>query len=193
MHRRPLLQLLERYAAAHPDEHAVTGRIRALVEAEPRCFERDSFAPGHITASCWIVDDDARVLLTHHRKLGRWLQLGGHADGDPDVFAVALREAREESGMDDFESVPALDAQGLFDLDVHRIPARGSDPAHEHHDLRFLLRARPGQVLVRSDESNDLRWFDADALAGLGLDESVWRLHRKAETWLASQRGAASA
>lgn len=194
MHRRPLLQLLDRYAAAHPDEHSVTGRIQALVEAEPRCFERDHFSPGHITASCWIVDDaGARALLTHHRKLDRWLQLGGHADGDPDPLAVALREAREESGMEAFEPVPALDAQGLLDLDVHRIPARGSEPAHEHHDLRFLLRAQPGQTPVRSDESNDLRWFGAEELAGLGLDESVWRLHRKAETWLASHRGAPGA
>ncbi len=193
MHRRPLLQLLDHYDAAHPDERAVTARVRALVDAEPRCFERDCFTPGHITASCWIVDPaGARALLTHHRKLGRWLQLGGHADGDADVFAVALREAREESGMERFEPVPALDEHRLLDLDVHVIPARGGEPAHEHHDLRFLLRAGPDQPLVQSDESTDLRWFTTAGLTELDLDESVLRLRRKAEPWLAT-RGATSA
>lgn len=192
MHRRPLLQLLARYDAAYPNEGEMTDRIRMLVETEPRCFERDCYTPGHITASCWIVHpDDERVLLTHHRKLDRWLQLGGHAEGDGDVARAALREAIEESGMSRFAPVPFVDASGLFDLDVHVIPARAAEPAHEHHDVRFLLRAGPAQALVRSEESVDLRWFWPEELVALDLDESVLRLRRKADYWLSSA-GAAS-
>lgn len=191
LHREALLQLLDAYRRAHPGEERMTRRIERLVDREPRCFERDCFAPGHITASSWILSpDDGKVLLTHHRKLGRWLQLGGHADGDGDVRAVALREACEESGMQRFECLDGLGAgraSRVLDVDVHRIPARGDEPAHEHHDIRFLLRADAGQPLVCSDESNALRWFRRDELRELGLDESVARLWRKADTLLGGE------
>ncbi len=104
----------------------------AFIDSHPDCFER-SCQVGHITGSAWIVNRAGdRVLLTHHRKLGRWLQPGGHSDGDPDTLEVALREAREESGLD----VRALD-EAIFDLDVHLIPARGHEPAHLKHPLIF--------------------------------------------------------
>lgn len=187
MHRQPLLSMLDRYAERHPDEVACAERIRALVEAHADCFERTCL-PGHVTASAWIVSaDGAHCLLTHHRKLGRWLQLGGHADGDPDPVAVALREAREESGMAQFD-VLSVDEAGRplpLDLDVHLIPARKDEPEHEHHDVRFLLRARPGQTIAISDESIDLRWFAPEDVAGLDTDESVLRLVRKASALLA--------
>ena len=184
------MQLLTDYGAANPHESPVTTRIRALVEAEARCFERDCYTPGHITASCWIVSaDHRRVLLTHHRKLGRWLQLGGHADGETDVAEVALREAREESGLRQFSPIAAIRPDGLLDLDVHRIPSYRDEPAHEHHDVRFLLRVATDEPLRQSAESIDLRWFASDELASLDLDESVLRLRRKAEPWLrASQK-----
>jgi len=187
MHRKPLLQMLDAYEAHWPDERACAERIRALTEAHADCFDRTCL-PGHITASAWILSpDDGTCLLTHHRKLGRWLQLGGHADGDTDPLSVALREAREESGMTGFD-VLSLDAAGRpfpLDLDVHVIPARKDEPEHEHHDVRFLLRARPGQSLVVSEESIDLRWITASELAHLESDESVLRLARKAEALLA--------
>src|SRR5262245_31817196 len=98
--REPLIGQLERYLASHPGERDTLERTLAFVRAHPDCFER-SCAPGHITGSAWILSHDrAQFLLTHHRKLGRWLQLGGHADGEPDPLAVALREAQEESGME---------------------------------------------------------------------------------------------
>ncbi len=178
--------MLERYAARQPDELECVERIRALVEAHDDCFDRRCL-PGHVTASAWIVSaDDGRCLLTHHRKLERWLQLGGHADGDPDPLAVALREAREESGMEHFE-VLSVDAAGEpipIDVDVHVIPARKDEPEHEHHDVRFLLRARAGQVLRASDESLDLRWLEPERLADLAADESVLRMARKAPFFL---------
>lgn len=179
MHRKPLLDLLARYAAAHPDEAAAALRVRRLVETHADCFERSCRA-GHVTASAWLLSPDGRrFLLTHHRKLGRWLQLGGHADGDPDPAAVALREAREESGLADLRFAYAADAPVPIDLDVHPIPARGAEPAHDHHDVRFVLVAAPGQTIAASDESNALEWFEMDALESVADDDSVLRLGLK--------------
>jgi 8-oxo-dGTP pyrophosphatase MutT (NUDIX family) len=140
-----------------------------------------------VTASAWIVSaDEQRCLLTHHRKLDRWLQLGGHADGDPDPLAVALREAQEESGMQHFD-VLSRDETGRpipLDVDVHVIPARAGEPEHEHHDIRFLLRAHPGQRLVTSHESIDLKWFTPEGFAEVADEESLIRMARKAPAWL---------
>ena len=189
MHRRPLLDLLERYEKRHPEEEGCIGRIRELVRNSEDCFDRRCL-PGHITASTWIVSSDThRFLLTHHRKLERWLQLGGHADGDSDVVAVALREAREESGLQDFEfwwedeRFPTP-----IDVDVHGIPARPGEPAHEHHDIRFLLVAGPGQEVSISDESNALEWFRWDQLEQDFDEESLRRLGRKAGRIVSARR-----
>lgn len=188
MHRRPLLEMLERYALHRPDEKSCVERVQMLVESRPDCFDRRCL-PGHVTASAWIVSHDLdRCLLTHHRKLDRWLQLGGHADGDPDVVAVALREAEEESGLRGFE-VLSRDQTGRpapLDVDVHPIPARGSEPEHEHHDIRFLLRAPAGQDLVQSEESIDLGWFSWARLRHLADEASLLRMADKAEALLAS-------
>jgi 8-oxo-dGTP pyrophosphatase MutT (NUDIX family) len=186
LHRKPLLDLLARYRAAHADEAACVDRVQALVETQADCFERHCWA-GHVTASAWILSPDgARFLLTHHRKLDRWLQLGGHCDGDPDVAAVALREAREESGLADLRFAFATDAPVPIDLDVHEIPARGAEPAHAHHDVRFVLVAAPGQTVSISDESQALEWFEMDELESIAGDASVLRLGWKVRRLLAA-------
>jgi 8-oxo-dGTP pyrophosphatase MutT (NUDIX family) len=175
MHRQPLLDQLADYAAKYPDEAETVGRFIDFVRSEGDCFER-SLAVGHVTGSAWILNSDgSQVLLTHHRKLDRWLQLGGHADGDPDVFAVALKEAREESGLSDFEAV----IEGIFDLDIHPIPARKSDPEHLHYDVRYLLRATGATDYVVSDESHDLRWVPLDEVTTLTTEDSMTRMVRK--------------
>jgi 8-oxo-dGTP pyrophosphatase MutT (NUDIX family) len=188
MHRRPLLDFLDLYERHFPGEEAVVDRIRRLVQSSPDCFER-TCRPGHITGSAWILSPDRRrCLLTYHRRLNRWLQLGGHADGQADVEEVALREAREESGLTDFD-IPSFDGALLpLDVDVHLIPphcdAAGNviEDAHEHHDIRFLLVARHEQLTV-SDESHDLRWFTPDEVAQVTAEESVLRMLRKCEAW----------
>jgi 8-oxo-dGTP pyrophosphatase MutT (NUDIX family) len=175
MHRRPLLATLAEYARDFPDEAAVVERFAAFVTAHPDCFER-SCVPGHVTGSAWLVSADrSRVLLTHHRKLGRWLQLGGHADGDPDTARVALREAEEESGIAPLE----LGDPRPLDLDAHEIPARGGEPAHVHYDVRYLVIAPAGAVATPSDESLALRWFELARPLAVTHDESVARLWRK--------------
>lgn len=150
---------------------------RLLAEGAPG-FVRGRLA-GHFTASAWLVSGDGRrVLLTHHRKLDRWLQLGGHADGDKDLARAALREAREESGLDGLVLEP-----GIFDLDRHRIPEHGGVPAHWHYDVRYVVRAEGDEAFTVSDESHALAWRRvADLTEAREMDGSVRRMARK---WLA--------
>ncbi len=188
MTRQDLLTQLDRYLARHPDEAQMVLRIRDLLENHERAFHRDC-VPGHITSSAWIVSRESRsVLLTHHRKLERWLQLGGHTDGEMDVLASALREAEEESGLLGFDPIPARDAVPPFeilDIDVHLIPARGDEPEHEHHDIRFLLQVSEAQTIERQvAESKEVRWFAAEGIEARFDEESLARMARKASDWL---------
>lgn len=184
VHLRPVRDLLARYLEHHPEDADRVARTLALVESRPDCLLR-TCAPGHLTGSAWIVSHDrARVLLTHHRKLGRWLQLGGHADGEPDLLSVALREAHEESGIETFSLVPGARGTAPVDVDVHDIPARRDEPAHEHHDVRFLLIADADAVLRVSDESLALRWVAWDELESLAPDESLRRLAHRSRVLL---------
>ena len=168
------------YRCRYPAEAAVDGFIALLADAED-AFVRERLA-GHFTASAWLVSHDGRrVLLTHHRKLDRWLQLGGHADGDRDLVRAALREAREESGLDGLAVDPPI-----FDLDRHWIPEHKGVPAHWHYDVRYVVRASANEDFVVSDESHALAWRDIDALADdASADASLRRMARK---WLAGNR-----
>lgn len=177
MHRSAAAELLRAYAetALDPAEAAMVADARDFVAAHADCLER-SCLPGHLTGSAWIVSPDwRRTLLTHHRKLERWLQLGGHADGETDLLGVAWREAREESGLTGVR--PA--APTLFDFDRHRIPARGAEPAHWHYDFRFLFTADPAEPLAISSESKDLAWVDLGQVTALNPAESMARMVRK--------------
>lgn len=180
MHRRPLLALLRAYLPLDAADAACQERFLAFVEEQPRCFER-GLEIGHITGSSWIVDAAGRrVLLTHHRQLDMWVQPGGHADGDPDVAAVAAREAREETGLSGLTRCGA----GIFDLDIHPIPARGETPAHEHFDVRFAFRsAADREAFTVSDESHALAWVALEALESVTREYSMLRMRAK---WLAA-------
>jgi len=192
MHRQPLLKILESYAAKYPSELGAVIQVTNLVNSAPNCFQR-TCRPGHITGSAWVLSHDrTQCLLVHHRKLNRWLQPGGHADGQNDIAAVALREAQEESGLQHLEiqhgdEIPYNDGALVpLDIDVHQIPARLDaeknvlEDAHEHHDIRFLVLAAAGQQLVLSEESHDLRWFSRQELLNITGEESVLRMMRKA-------------
>ncbi len=185
MHREPLLAMLDRYEARHPSERDVAERIRRLVTSHADCFER-TCRPGHVTASAWVTTPTADgFLLVHHRKLDRWLQPGGHMDGDPDVAAAALREVREETGLADLRLAHDNGDLTPFDLDVHIIPARHDaagalvEDAHEHHDVRLLVIAEGDWTPQVSDESHAVRWFTAEELLATTDEESVLRLYRK--------------
>jgi 8-oxo-dGTP pyrophosphatase MutT (NUDIX family) len=183
MHRQTLTTMLLRHGEQDLASRAIADRFLAFVASREDCLLR-SCEPGHITASAWIWSADMRsCLLTHHRKLDRWLQLGGHVDGEGRVHLAALREAQEESGMATFELLAPGGELAPLDLDVHAIPARRDEPEHLHWDVRFLFRCAPGQELVLSEESKALRWVPRADLAGFVQEESVLRLERTAALW----------
>lgn len=173
--RAGLLRELERYVPRDAREAAMAARTRVFVATYDACFER-SLAVGHLTGSAWVVDRaGTAALLTHHRKLDKWLQPGGHADGDSDLRAVALREAVEESGL--AEIVVASDA--IYDVDVHRIPARANEPEHDHFDVRFAFFASLADTPVASAESHAVAWISLNEIERYAIDDSVRRLVAK--------------
>ncbi|VGO17187.1 hypothetical protein PDESU_05782 [Pontiella desulfatans] len=177
MHRNDLLSKLCNYREHWPDEATMTDRLISFVERHTDCFER-SLSVGHITGSAWLVNKaGTHVLLTHHRKLNAWLQLGGHADGNTDILDAALQEAREESGLPDLEPI----STDIFDIDIHLIPARKNEPEHDHHDIRFAFRCTGSEEYAVSNESHDLAWGTINHLDEYTTDESMLRMARK---WL---------
>jgi 8-oxo-dGTP pyrophosphatase MutT (NUDIX family) len=160
-----MLEKIDRFLetlAAFDAQDAASGHfrqrmVRLLEDAGPQAFTRHHFVPGHITGSAFIVSPkEGLVLLHHHRRLDRWLQMGGHSDGELDPAEIARREGTEESGLSDLEFLDP----GILDLDIHEIPAARGEPAHEHFDVRYaLFTGNPGSISRQEDESNDLMWF----------------------------------
>jgi len=175
MHRKGLLQKLSMYQTADAHEKEMQHRIIDFITANSRCFER-SLQIGHITASALIVNTlRTHILMTHHHKLEKWLQLGGHSDGDPDPLNVALREAEEESGIKGIIPV----SKDIFDVDVHPIPARKNEPEHFHYDIRFLFEANDSHELTITAESKDLAWIPLYTIENYITEESILRMVRK--------------
>jgi len=157
------------------DEQPIRARMVELLDNCADCFSRTSF-PAHFTGSAFVVNaDGSRALMHHHRKLDRWLQFGGHCDGDEDVLRVAQREALEEAGVAGLLVASARP----FDLDIHEIPAHRAEPAHWHYDVRYVLIAPEDSVHTVSTESKELRWFTADEMECLPLDAGLQRLVEK--------------
>ena len=168
---------IEEYASRTPGELASAAQFTGFLQSHPAVFER-SHRSGHFTGSAWLINADGmRVLLMHHRKLDRWLQPGGHADGNADLARVALREAREETGVTGLQV-----EHGIFDIDRHRIPARANEPEHWHYDVRYVVRASADERFVINQESQSLAWCPVIEIADqAGFDDSLRRMARK---WL---------
>lgn len=182
--RVPLLELLLRYRSEDAADQAQCERIKSFVEMTAECFNR-TYLAGHITGSAWVVDKTGtRVLLTHHKKLNKWLQLGGHADGNPDVLAVALREAKEESGLKDIRAL----SKEIFDLDVHPIPERPDEPAHFHYDVRFAFQTDGSEKFTANHESQELQWVDIAIISSHTNEGSLLRMARKYKKLLSKQK-----
>jgi len=153
MDRNQLLTELKTYSGYDQAEQQFVDRFIQLLK-HPDAFQR-THLPGHITGSAWISNETGtEVLLTHHAKLDKWLQPGGHADGDENVIRVASREAEEETGVTEL----VLASDHIFDLDIHVIPSRGNMPEHFHYDLRYLFRASRNLPLIVTAESHALSW-----------------------------------
>lgn len=175
MKRQPLLSLLRQHTPFDPEEHTMWQETIRFVEENPDCFER-WLTIGHVTGSAWIIDDaQTSVLLMHHRKLNKWFQPGGHADGDSDILRVAMKEAQEETGL---ETVSIL-SSSIFDVDVHLIPANAKEAAHYHYDIRFLFSANSLQPLTINSESKDLVWVPLSEVERYNNSNSLLRMVRK--------------
>jgi 8-oxo-dGTP pyrophosphatase MutT (NUDIX family) len=172
-----LLEELRRYQPADAIEAEHHRAVVALLHFGAAAFSRDHFTPGHITASCFIVDPASqRILLHHHRRLDRWLQMGGHVEPDESTIDAALREGTEESGLRDLE----LLRDGVIDLDVHDIPAGRGEPEHVHFDVRYVAQtSRPHAIIVDRAESNELTWMALERAAAMMNEEGSRRVIMK--------------
>ncbi|MDR0942798.1 MAG: NUDIX hydrolase [Holosporales bacterium] len=180
MHGKKLLDLLENYNPTDEGEIYSKQRLLSFLKEEPNCFKRENKA-GHFTGSCWLENcDGTKFLLTKHKKLGVWWKLGGHADGDPDILNVSIREAVEESGLKKIKPV----SYEIFDADYLVSPAYKEVPAHYHYDVTFLLRAYDKDEKIQiSDESDDLKWFEEPPLDDGSELARAFVLKRTFEKW----------
>jgi 8-oxo-dGTP pyrophosphatase MutT (NUDIX family) len=173
----PFRELLSAYVPADLREREFVGRMHALLLDEAP-FHRRSFTPGHFTASAFVLDPSrSSLLLILHKKLVLWLQPGGHFEpADGEAFVAARREVAEETGLEQLS--PLLPGEQIFDVDIHRIPARRDEQAHEHFDVRFAFVAG-SRVLAENEEVADARWVPLAEVARVTSDESVLRAVRK--------------
>ncbi|MBZ5497115.1 MAG: NUDIX hydrolase [Acidobacteriia bacterium] len=175
MHRELLLKELAAHQPFDETERRMLARLQRFVEENPECFS-PALPEGHITGAAWILDfAREHVLLTHHLKLDKWLQLGGHAEGETHPLAVALREAREESGLTGIRPL----SDRIFDVDVHLIPARECRPEHFHYDIRYLMEADRDLPLRVSSESKALSWVKLIEIRHWSSEESITRMAAK--------------
>jgi 8-oxo-dGTP pyrophosphatase MutT (NUDIX family) len=176
MDRQGLLHQLRSYQTSFTEEEKFIQHFLELLKNE-NAFQR-THLPGHVTGSAWIINKDGdQTLMVNHVKLNKWLQPGGHADGDENVLRVALREAEEETGLKNFKV-----RETLFDIDIHTIPARKNFPAHLHYDIRYLLEADINESILVSEESHDVKWIPLVKLEKFTTEESVFRMRKKVST-----------
>ncbi len=173
MDRALLAGMLQSYKTEFTEEQKFIIPFLELLKSN-NCFQR-THLPGHITGSSWIINHDrTKTLLVHHAKLNKWVQPGGHADGEENILNVALREAEEETGLKNFKL-----SQGIFDLDIHLIPERKDFPEHFHYDIRFLVDANEEEKIVVSEESHDVQWINLHKLEKFSTERSVLRMKEK--------------
>jgi len=175
MNRTHLRDQLQVYRTPYEEEADFIPDFIELTN-DPLAYKRERL-DGHFTASAWIVNKKrTHTLLTLHKKLGRWLQLGGHADGNENLIEVAMKEAEEESGL---KSLKLVDST-IFDVDKHIIPQRPHVQEHFHFDVRYLLEADIQEPLQMSDESISLAWIAFDSVVDMiGYNPSILRMLEK--------------
>ncbi|MBS3741474.1 MAG: NUDIX hydrolase [Candidatus Cloacimonetes bacterium] len=175
MRQKSLAEKIKFYNPFNKIERKKFKKLLKFISNDGKIFSNNNL-PGHITGSAWILNfQKTKVLLTHHVKLGIWIQLGGHADGSKDILAVTQREAEEESGL---QSLTLL-SEKIFDLDVHTIPKRKNFPKHFHYDVRFLYEADENEMLQISDESHDLKWVKLKNVNKYNNEPSIMRMVKK--------------
>jgi len=181
--QRVILNAVQSYVPMEQGEESLVRTITRFVASHANPYCR-LIREAHVTASAFVLNRDLQLLLTRHKKLKCWLQIGGHGEDETSPFDVAVRELREETGISNATSAllpPQVGGmQGLIDIDVHTIPRSGSSLEHKHFDLRYLLLwpGKPGGVKAQQSESDELRWFPLNE-AELQIHEGGKRAVRK--------------
>jgi len=177
MSKERLISQLKAYSTSFAEESGFVPRFISLLSNFPNCFER-SLVSGHITGSAWVVSEDlTHVVLLHHSKLNRWLQPGGHADGEEEIDKVVAKELEEETGLTGYRW---LDESRIFDLDIHLIPERKNEKAHFHFDIRLAAIADLSHSLVGNSESKEVKWVSIDNITpASGFEQSILRMVEK--------------
>ena len=175
-----LQEELKHYLSKNPSEKVNVDKMLKFLQEGENCFSRSN-VDCHFTGSAWIVDDTHQwILMTHHKKLNKWLQLGGHADENENLLEVAYNEAVEESGLDDFSVV----SDKIFDLDIHRIPQYKDIPPHYHYDIRYIFTSKMNpDIVVVSEESKDVAWISKDDVLNKNDEQSIKRMLIKCENY----------
>lgn len=169
-------KLLKNYRPSFPEEVVFKSQMLEVVLSLEDCFLR-TCRVGHFTASSLVLNQEkTHVFLMHHTKYDKWLQPGGHCDGDSDVLRVALKETEEESGI---QGIQAL-KEDIFDLGIHLIPPNKKEKGHYHFDIRFLLHASKGNNYEKNHESKDVKWVPLDEVHTLSPEKSMKRMITKA-------------
>ena len=165
-----LLSQILKFTPVNESEKKTKAEFIEFIASNPDCLNRSNLK-GHLTASALIIDNEtkSKALFVLHKKLGLWLQPGGHADGESNLLKVALKEAQEETGLTSLQAVSGE----ILHLDLHKIPARNEVPEHYHYDTRFLITADYNETLNGSDESEDIRWFDFSLISAPHFDSSI--------------------
>jgi len=188
--RNILIEILNNYVTGDGQEREDVGVIRGFVEQFENIFVRDCLS-AHMTGSALVVNPDTRqVLLHNHIKLNRWLQFGGHADGETDMAKVAMKEAREETGLTDLVFANPEMAKMPIDIEVQTIPEKNGVPEHKHLDFRYVIYTKATEVPKPDEgESQDLKFFGFEELALLTdkLDPALIRLVLKAKKLIDGQ------
>ncbi|MEY3243444.1 MAG: hypothetical protein RIR11_4883 [Bacteroidota bacterium] len=173
MNKQDTLNSLQHYKPFDDDDAAFLIQITEFVQKNDDFWQRSNLN-GHLTGSAWVVSPNrSKVLLIHHLKLDKWFQPGGHADEtDDSLQETARREAIEECGL----QALTLEYAGIFDIDIHPIPAKGDVPAHLHYDVRYLFSAPEDDTEFDSSEIKGMQWVDLDSLKGAEIPASLRRM-----------------
>lgn len=149
--------------------------LRLLENKGIKAFYRENIE-NHFTASAWIVHpQQEEVLLLHHKKLNKWLQAGGHADGEVNLEKVARKEAEEETGLKNLQLV----STAIFDIDIHTIPTHKGIPQHDHYDVRFAYFCENKEYTKINSESNHFQWINYKEVETVTQETSILRMVEK--------------
>jgi 8-oxo-dGTP pyrophosphatase MutT (NUDIX family) len=175
MNKNNLLTLLQNYEPFFEKEKIFKKEMIHFIENN-KDFCTKNNTKGHITGSAWVIDNTQKnALLIHHKKLNKWLQMGGHIENqDITIFDTALREAKEESGITNF-----IIKEEIFDIDIHTIPQKNEVPEHLHYDIRILLICNETNFEhLQKEEINAIQWFSIEDLLQ-SENESIQRMAQK--------------